>query len=84
MSVTALEAEVPGYVEAVIISGPRKGEFITLPEAETDLAPHEEKILDSIFSELVAIAEHMAENAKAARIEADSMLEILRGIGEER
>ncbi|MGH9833049.1 MAG: hypothetical protein ACREBD_19905 [Blastocatellia bacterium] len=74
MSVTTLEAEAPGYLEAVIISGPRKGEFISVPEAEASLSLHEENLLDSIFKELVVIAQRVAENAKGARIEADSLL----------
>ncbi len=74
MSVTTLEAEAPGYVEAVIISGPRKGEFISVPEAEAGVSLREEKLLDSVFRELVGVAQRAAENAKDARLETDSSL----------
>ncbi len=71
MSVTTLGSEAPGYVEAVIISGPRKGEFIKVLDVESS---SEERVPSSIFEELVAVAELTAKNAKAARIEANSSL----------
>lgn len=74
MSVTTLEAEAPSYVEAVIISGPRKGEFISVPEAEAGVPLRGEKLLDSIFRELVVIAQHTAENTKDSRLETASPL----------
>ena len=49
-------------VEAVIISGARKGELIRVPEGERGLTPEESSLLDS----LVADAWRMAETARAA------------------
>lgn len=83
MSTTTIEPRMSGYAEAVIISGPRKGEFIAVPDGESALTPHEERILNATLEELNAVAKRMAENARAARIEAESMLEILRTVGED-
>lgn len=60
--------------EAVIISGPRKGEFITVPNGESELTPEAEALLDS----LIADAQRMAESAQAAAAEADALLRDLR------
>ncbi len=60
--------------EAVIISGPRKGEFITVPNGESELTPEAEAVLDS----LIADAQHMAESARAAAAEADLLLQELQ------
>jgi hypothetical protein len=61
-------------VEAVIISGARKGELIRVPEGERDLTPEESRLLDS----LVEDAWRMAESARAAAAEADALLLELR------
>jgi hypothetical protein len=69
MSPTAEE-----IVEAVIISGERKGELIRIPEAERELTPAEAALLDS----LIADAWRLAESARAAAAEADALLQELR------
>jgi hypothetical protein len=69
MSSTPLTQPEPA--EAVIISGPRKGEFIRLGELDPDLAPAEEALLD----QLVEAAQRMAESARAAAVEADLLLQ---------
>ncbi len=61
-------------VEAVIISGERKGEFIRIPPGERDLTPAESALLDS----LIADAWRVAESARAAAEEADALLHELR------
>jgi hypothetical protein len=63
-----------GYAEAVIISGPRKGEFITVPEGDLELTPAEAAMLD----QLVEGAKRLAENARAAAAEANAILAELR------
>lgn len=60
--------------EAVIISGPRKGEFIRVSDAEPVLTAAEAALLDS----LTETAWRIAESARAAAAEADSLLEELR------
>ncbi len=68
----------PGVSEAVIISGPRRGEFITLSDNQVSLSPEEEAFLDS----LIADANRMAESARAARVEAEAVLQTLRQFGD--
>jgi hypothetical protein len=63
-----------GVVEAVIISGPRKGEFITLPESEEVMTPE----IDLALQLCVKQAQHLAESARAAHAEAKSLLSVLR------
>ncbi|MBI3910470.1 MAG: hypothetical protein HY320_05985 [Armatimonadetes bacterium] len=63
-----------GRTEAVIISGPRKGEIITLPSDVWSLTPEEEAALDSLAEGV----RRMAEAARAARSEAEALLEELR------
>jgi hypothetical protein len=67
-----------GVAEAVIISGPRRGEIITLSEGQMSLSAEEEAALDA----LIADAKRMAESARAARIEAEAVLQTLRQMGE--
>ena len=75
MTVTAnLSTET---VEAVIISGPRKGEFVNIDPDKgevLELTPAVEALLD----EMVASTWRMAESAKAAVAEAEGMLEDMR------
>ncbi|MBV9849575.1 MAG: hypothetical protein JO250_07795 [Armatimonadetes bacterium] len=69
-------------VEAVIISGPRKGEFISIdPEASDmlEMTPEVEALLD----EMVAGAQRMAENARAAATEMKALLQDLHQIREQ-
>ena len=61
-------------VEAVIISGERKGELIRIPVGERDLTPAEAALLD----DLIADAWRLAESARAAAAEADALLRELR------
>jgi hypothetical protein len=61
-------------VEAVIISGARKGQLIRIGEGETELTPAEGACLDA----LTADAQRMAETARAARMEAEALLQDLR------
>jgi hypothetical protein len=80
MSETNSEPNLQQYAEAVIISGPRKGEFITVPEDGEQLSPEIEAMLDSLITQ----ARHMAESAKAASDEARSLLEAFRQTGERK
>jgi hypothetical protein len=61
-------------VEAVIISGERKGELIRIPQGEHDLTPAESALLDSRVED----AWRLAESARAAAAEADALLQDLR------
>jgi hypothetical protein len=61
-------------VEAVIISGERKGELIRIPGGERELTPAESAFLDS----LIADAWRLAESARAATADADALLQDLR------
>ena len=61
-------------MEAVIISGERKGELIRIPQGERDLTQAEASMLDS----LIADAWRLAESARAAAGEADALLQELR------
>lgn len=74
MSNTNIEPSMPPYAEAVIISGPRKGEFITVLEDGEQITPELEAMLES----LAAHARNMAESAKSANEEARSLLEAFR------
>lgn len=59
-----------GPVEAVIISGPRKGEIVRLNGADVILTPEEEQAFDEIQSQLertVALAKAAVGDLKAAR-----------------
>ena len=61
-------------MEAIIVSGPRKGEFIRVDEAELELTPAEAALLDSLTDD----AWRMAESARAAAVEAELVLQQLR------
>jgi hypothetical protein len=61
-------------VEAIIISGPRKGEFIQVSEAEPLLTTAETALLDQLTED----ARRMAESAREAASEADLLLQELR------
>jgi hypothetical protein len=61
-------------METVIISGPRKGEFIRVDEAGPELTPAEGALLDSLVDD----ARRMAESARAAAAEAELLLQELR------
>lgn len=60
--------------EAVIISGPRKGEFIRVSEAEPVLTPEESAMLDSVIES----AWRLADTTRAAAKEADLILQEIR------
>ncbi len=60
--------------EAVIISGPRKGEIIALSNNEVQLTPEESALLDQIVDR----SRRMAASATAAASELDAILEDLR------
>jgi hypothetical protein len=77
MSDGVMQLETPATVEAVIISGPRRGEFITLPQAFDQLSPE----VEAAVTALVAAANRMAESAKAATAEASALLLALREAG---
>jgi hypothetical protein len=61
-------------VEAVIISGPRKGEIIPLPTDTAELTPAEEAALD----EIVESAHRLVENTYAAVAAAEALRDELR------
>jgi hypothetical protein len=69
-----LQTAAESTMEAVIISGSRKGEFITLGSSEDEWSPEAEVLLDS----LVAGAKRMAASAQAAADETDALLAELR------
>lgn len=77
MSDGVMQLEPLATVEAVIISGPRKGELITLPHTFDDLSPE----VEAVVTALVAAANHMAESAKAVTAEAHALLLTLREAG---
>jgi hypothetical protein len=79
MSATLADTNTQGLSEAVIISGPRKGEFITVPESEPEPSPAAEALLAA----LVADANRLAESAKEASAEARELLEVLRQVRRE-
>ncbi len=79
MSDGVMQLEPLATVEAVIISGPRKGEFITLPHTFDELSPE----VEAAVTVLVAAANRMAESAKAATAEARALLLALREAGGE-
>ena len=72
MAGTPITAE--DSIEAVIISGERKGELIRIPQEEFDLTPAESALLDSLIED----AWRLAESARAAAAEADALLQELR------
>jgi hypothetical protein len=67
-------AQAVETIEAVIISGPRKGELITVPKSELELTPDEESLLNS----MIADAQRAAESTQAATAEAETLLRELR------
>jgi hypothetical protein len=79
MSETNSEPNLQQYAEAVIISGPRKGEFITVPEdfisgVDEELSPEIAAALDG----LIADAKRLAKSAQAVSAEMDDLLRILK------
>jgi len=72
-----MQPETPAIVEAVIISGPRKGEFIALPQTFDELSPEVEAALTT----LMAAVNRMAESAREATAEAKALLLTLREAG---
>jgi hypothetical protein len=67
-------AQVAESVEAVIISGERKGEIITVRNGDVELSAEAQALLDSV----VADAQRVAESARAAAAEAEALLQELR------
>lgn len=80
MSDGVMEIETPATIEAVIISGPRKGELITLPQTFDELSPEVEAALTA----LIAAANRMAESAREETAEAKAILLELREAGGEQ
>lgn len=78
METIQFETAQPGVSEAVIISGPRRGEFITLSDNQVSLSLEEEAFLDS----LIVDTQRMVESARAARVEAEAVLQTLRQMGD--
>lgn len=74
MSDGVMQLETPATVEAVIISGPRKGELITLPPTFDELSPEVEAALTT----LMAVVNRMAKSAQEATAEAKALLMALR------
>jgi hypothetical protein len=68
------EPAVEEAVEAVIVSGARKGEFIRLRESEVELTPEAAALLDRLIED----AQRMAASAHAAAAEAEALLNELR------
>lgn len=78
METLSSENNLIGAVEAVIISGPRKGEFITLPATEAELTPEEEAALQNLLEG----AQGLVESIRAANEEAEALLTALRALEE--
>jgi hypothetical protein len=76
MSETNSEPNLQQYAEAVIISGPRKDEFISLTENDEELAPEMERALDS----LIADADRLVATTKATGAKMNSLLQSLRRV----
>ena len=72
--------EEDGERPLVIISGPRNGEFITLPPSFDELSPE----VEAAITTLVAAANRMAESAREATAEAKALLLALREAGGEQ
>lgn len=67
-SVTASET-AEDFIEAVIISGPRKGQFITIKDVDEVITTEEQALLD----QAVAAAWQMAESARGTRLAAEEL-----------
>ena len=59
MSATAVEMQTQEPLEAVIISGPRKGEIITVPRQEMELSPAEEAVFDALAADFERVIASM-------------------------
>ena len=68
------QSSIDEYAEAVIISGPRKGEFITIPERELILTEAEAAMLDTMVTD----ARRLVETAREAVTAMDALLSELR------
>ncbi len=73
MSNTNLEPSIPPFAEAVIISGPRKGEFINLTERDEEQTPELERALDN----LIADADRLVATTKDTSAKMNSLLQSL-------
>lgn len=73
MSNTNLEPSIPPFAEAVIISGPRKGEFINLTEHDEEQPPELERALDN----LIADADRLVATTKDTSAKMNSLLQSL-------
>ncbi|MFN7946689.1 MAG: hypothetical protein U0Z53_15160 [Blastocatellia bacterium] len=78
MSNTNIEPSLPPYAEAVIISGPRKGEFINLTENDEELSSEMEKAFDI----LLADADRLIATTKGTSERMNSLLQSLRRVEE--
>lgn len=78
MSNTNIETTIPPYAEAVIISGPRKGEFINLTENDEELSPEMEKAFDI----LLATADRLGATTKSTSEKMNSLLQSLQRVEE--
>lgn len=78
MSNTNTETIIPPYAEAVIISGPRKGEFINLTENDEELSPEMEKAFDI----LLADADRLVATARSTSEKMNSLLQSLQRVEE--
>ena len=54
-------------VEAVIISGPRRGEIITLPESEYEFTPEEEALVDAMLESARRMEQTTREMLESSR-----------------
>ena len=68
-------------IEAVIISGPRKGEFIRVNDDEEPALSAE---ADALLDQAVQAARSMAQNAKAARLELEELVNEMRAARKKR
>ncbi len=66
--------------EAVIVSGPRKGEFITIPDGEPVVTPEAEALLDR----MIETANEITETLQRMRRDADAFHVEMRQRKEER
>lgn len=67
-----------GREEAVVISGPRRGQIITVPEARFELTPEEDAMLDAVVDAM----KRAAESARALSEEMRGLRDDVRRIQE--
>lgn len=78
MTITAAQPAADEPAEAVIISGPRKGEFITVASNGETITADEQALIE----QAITAAWQLAQSAKEARLSAQSLRDEIRESGE--